>query len=84
MKTKKPNFTVRKVADGKRLELTLCDKDADGRVRSASCDYPLYLTVDVEKIKVKADGTEIKLTEKELVKQTKKQTENYLLSTLGY
>lgn len=84
MKTKKPNYTTRKVADGTRFELTLCDKGADGRIRSASCEYPLYLLVDVEITKEKADGTEIKLLEKQLVKQTKKQTEKYLLERLGY
>lgn len=83
MKTKKPNFTTRKVADGTRLELTLLDKGADGRIHSASCEYPLYLWVDVEKTKAMADGTEVKTTEKEWVKQTKQQTENYLLKLLG-
>lgn len=84
MKTKKPNFTTRKTADGTRFELTLLDKGADGRIHSANCEYPLYLWVDVEKTKVMADGTEVKTTEKEFVKQTKKQTENYLLQMLGY
>lgn len=72
MKTKKPNYTLRKVADGKRLELTLCDKGADGRVRSASCEYPLFLQVIDEKGNV------------DMVKQSKKQTESFLLKTLGY
>lgn len=83
MKTKKPNYTTRKVADGTRLELTLLDKGADGLIHSASCEYPLFLLVDVEKTKVMADGKELKLVEKEWVKQTKKQTENYLLKMLG-
>lgn len=71
MKTKKPNYTTRKVADGKRFELTLYDKGADGRVRSVSCEYPLYLQIVNEK------------GEFDMVKQTKKQTENYLLKMLG-
>lgn len=84
MKQETPNYKVRKVADGTRLEVSLCEKGADGLYHSSSCEYPLYLLVDVEKTYTTADGKTVKTTEKELVRQTRKQTEKYLLSCLGY
>jgi len=65
----KKNYTTI-VKDG-RMTLQLNEKDADGRVRSASCEYPFVCQV------VDADGNVV------VKKQTKKQTEKFLLELLG-
>lgn len=68
-KTKK-NYTT-KVADG-RMTLTMNEKK-NGRLVSASCDYPLV----VQEIN-EADGKAV------MVRKTKSQTEKWLLQILGY
>lgn len=78
---KNKNYTL--VKNGNRITLQMLEKGADGRYHSASCEYPLYLMEEVVKTHTDADGNEIKTTERELVKKTRKQTEKYLLSLLG-
>lgn len=72
METKK-SYKLIKSADGKTLTLQMLKPDADGITRSAQCPYPLVLQVWNE------------ATQKnEMKKQTRKQTEKYLLGVLGY
>lgn len=59
------------VADG-RMTVKMLEKGADGIFHSASCEYPLIMQ-DKD-----ADGKTI------MVRKTKKQTEKWLLSVLGF
>jgi len=78
---KKKNYTL--IKNGNRITLQMLEKGADGRTHSASCEYPLYLWKDVEKKVYDADGNESKVVEKQFVKQSRKQTEKFLLGILG-
>lgn len=71
-KTKEIKKYQTTVADG-RMSVRMLEKGADGIYHSASCEYPLILQEQDPET-----GKAI------MVRKTKKQTEKWLLSVLGF